>query len=293
MSDPVRLPTQQIEVRQRDADPLLTMLDRAIREPEFPIDRLEAVLRIYNEQRAEAARQEYYAEMGAAQSEMGQVLRDAPNTQTHSKYAKLESIDDAIRPHYTRHGFSLTFGTMPATDPEAVRVVCTCAHRGGHVERYELEARPDTSGARGTVNKTALHGLGSTLSYLRRYLTMLIWNVVLTNEDDDGIAGGMGENYRRSPPPPRPVPPPPKRRTVSDALDEFEEECRNAMSPEEAEAILDGADTKRLERYCTAPAARARYDGIVAELTARFFVPPDGEGDDDTGSDGATPPRND
>jgi hypothetical protein len=39
---------------------------------------------------------------------------------------------------------------------------------------------------KGRPNKTALHGLGSSVSYLRHYLTCMIFNVVMRGEDDDG-----------------------------------------------------------------------------------------------------------
>ena len=40
---------------------------------------------------------------------------------------------------------------------------------------------------------TAIQALGSTVSYGRRYLTLMIFNVALTNEDDDGV-GGSGRD---------------------------------------------------------------------------------------------------
>jgi hypothetical protein len=64
--------------------------------------------------------------------------------------------------------------------------VCEVSHSLGHTKRFHLEAAPDTIGPKGTANKTPLHGLGSTVSYLRRYLTCMIFNVVVRSEDNDG-----------------------------------------------------------------------------------------------------------
>lgn len=44
----------------------------------------------------------------------------------------------------------------------------------------------DMVGIKGNANKTATHGFGSTISYGRRYLTLLVFNITLTNEDNDG-----------------------------------------------------------------------------------------------------------
>jgi hypothetical protein len=67
------------------------------------------------------------------------------------------------------------------------------SHTAGHTEKYQLEAASDTAGPKGTANKTPLHGLASTVSYLRRYLTCMAFNIVLKNDDNDG--------NRRQPPP--------------------------------------------------------------------------------------------
>lgn len=184
---------------QHEEQSLLNVIARAMSDERFDVNKLETLLRIQSELLAERARQSFYRSMSDAQGEMRAVLRDSSNEQTRSKYAKLEAIDEQIRPIYTNHGFSLTYGTAPPRDPGSIRVVCTCAHRDGHTEKYELEAPPDMTGARGTVNKSPLHGLGSTVTYLRRYLLVMAFNIMTAAEDDDGIAGGARENIQRPP----------------------------------------------------------------------------------------------
>jgi hypothetical protein len=39
---------------------------------------------------------------------------------------------------------------------------------------------------RGSPNKTAIHGFGSAMSYGRRYLLLLIFNLAMRHEDNDG-----------------------------------------------------------------------------------------------------------
>lgn len=174
---------------------LLNFIASAVRDPTIDINKLESLMRIQRELAAQMAQQDFNRCMSEAQSEMRPIVRDATNNQTHSRYARLETIDELIRPIYTRHGFSLTFGTEPAADPVNIRVTCEAAHSSGHTKKYSLEAPPDTAGAKGQVNKTPLHGLGSTVSYLRRYLTTMIFNVTLTNEDDDGNGGGRSSRH--------------------------------------------------------------------------------------------------
>jgi hypothetical protein len=158
-------------------DSLFAFIARAVTDPTIDLAKLESLL-------ARHARLRFDHAMSAAQGEMQPVVRNAVNTETRSRYATLDAVDAAIRPIYAWHGFSLSFSEVP-TDRATVLMACTvrCC---GHVETHHLEAALDTAGPKGTPNKTPVQGLGSSVSYLRRYLTCMIFNVVLTNEDNDG-----------------------------------------------------------------------------------------------------------
>ena len=166
------------------ADSLLNFVARAMADPKINVDKLSLLLAMQREIVADDARLRFNRAMSAAQGEMQPVLRDATNEQTRTKYARLEAIDAAIRPIYTRHGFCLTFNSEPTGGANA-RIVCEVSHAAGHTKRFQLEAAPDTTGPQGTRNKTELHGLGSTVSYLRRFLTCMVFNIV-TADDNDG-----------------------------------------------------------------------------------------------------------
>ena len=176
------------------AHTLLNFVARAMADPAVNVDKLEALLRIQREIAEADARLQFNRAMSATQAEMQPVARDATNDQTRSKYARLETIDAKLRPIYTRHGFCLSFDSEP-TDGPTIRIVCEVSHSAGHTKRYQLEAALDMAGPQGKANKTPLHGLGSSVSYLRRYLTCMIFHVVLTNEDDDG--NGRRDDMRR------------------------------------------------------------------------------------------------
>lgn len=59
-------------------------------------------------------------------------------------------------------------------------------HVGGHCKRYEGDFPLYKAGAKGNDNKTAIQATGSTFSYARRYLTYLIFNLTVADEDTDG-----------------------------------------------------------------------------------------------------------
>jgi hypothetical protein len=167
------------------ADSLLNFVARAMADPSINVDKLEVLLRMQRDIVANDARLQFNRAMSAAQAEMQPIVRDASNDQTKSRYARLETIDAAIRPIYTRHGFCLSFNSEAIDGPNE-RIVCEVSHVAGHSKTYHLDAALDTAGPQGKANKTPLHGLGSLISYLRRYLLCMIWNVIPRGEDTDG-----------------------------------------------------------------------------------------------------------
>ena len=180
------------------ADSLLNFVARAMADPTINVDKLEVLLRMQREIVADDARLQFNRAMSTTQAEMQPIVRDASNTQTQSRYARLETIDAKLRPIYTRNGFCLSFDSAPIEGPN-VRIVCEVSHSGGHSKTFHLEAALDMAGPQGKANKTPLHGLGSSVSYLRRYLTCMIFHVVLANEDNDGNRSrGDGELGSRS-----------------------------------------------------------------------------------------------
>lgn len=168
---------------------VLEVIAAALHDPRIDPERLSKLLDFQERIEAKKAEVAYNKAMSACQAEIGPIVRDAENTQQHSMYARLETIDQRARPIYTRHGFALSYGTLPSTRPGAANVSCELRHSDGHKTVWSLEGDLDTAGPQGKANKTAIQGLGSTVSYLRRYLMCMIFNIVLANEDRDGVAG--------------------------------------------------------------------------------------------------------
>jgi hypothetical protein len=174
---------------------MATFIERAALDPAFDVAKLEQLLRMQREVAAEQAKREFNAAMANAQAEMLPVIRDATNTHTGSKYAKLATIDAEMRPIYTKWGFSVRYGTQAAPRDGWIRVMCTVAHAGGYEEPpIALDAPMDVAGSQGKTNKTGIQAVGSSVSYLRRYLLTMAFNIVLADDPDDD-----GEAVRRRP----------------------------------------------------------------------------------------------
>lgn len=174
------------EVVDTAADAFVQMVERAAANPAVDVDKLERLLAMKDRIEARQAEQAFNAAMTAAQMAMEPVRRDAVNPDNKSRYARLETVIEAINPIITKHGFSMSFGSEQSPIEKHYRVTCILAHANGYSRPYHADIPADLTGMKGTPNKTATHAFGSTMSYGRRYLTLLIFNVALVSEDDDG-----------------------------------------------------------------------------------------------------------
>lgn len=144
------------------------------------------VLAERRKEQAEAARIAYYAAMANAQKEFRIVDRDATNSQTHSQYARFETIWEACCPIWTAHGFSVSFPSSTTAEGN-IRMVARIRHSAGHTEDITApDAPPDGAGLRGTSNKTPIQANQSTVSYLKKGLLCSGFGIVTRLEDNDG-----------------------------------------------------------------------------------------------------------
>lgn len=170
-----------------DQTPWGRLIDRAISDHDFPIANIESLWRMKQENDAAVAKRAFHEAMAQCQAVMQPVIRATPNRHLNTKYASYDAIDLVLRPIYTAHGFSVTFGTGRPVAPGNICITCKVKHAAGwEEETLQLEAPPDASGSQGTKNKTPVQAVGSTVSYLRRYEIGMAFNLVLASDDDDG-----------------------------------------------------------------------------------------------------------
>jgi hypothetical protein len=168
---------------------LMSFIERAAKDPEFDVAKFGELLRLQRDVAHDQARRAFNAAMADAQAEMLPVVRDAKNNHLGNRYAKLETIDAAMRPIYTRHGFSVRYGSAPAPAEGYIRLTCTVAHAAGYFEENYLDAPLGTHGSQGgRTATTPVQSVGSAVTYLRRYLLGMVFNIVLADDDDDGEA---------------------------------------------------------------------------------------------------------
>jgi len=165
---------------------ILDIISRAASDPNIDVAKTEKLLEMYERIASRNAEMAFNISMKATQEELPKILRNKTNDTTHSRYADLERVNEQIIPVYTKNGFSLSFGTADCPIKDYFRITCLVSHVAGHSRSYQADIPIDMAGLKGNVNKTPMHGFGSTMSYGRRYMTLLIFNITLTNDDNDG-----------------------------------------------------------------------------------------------------------
>lgn len=178
MTNVARIPDTQI-----DQSPMLSMVERAARDPSVDIDKLERLVLMQERAEAKHARQafdEAMAEMQPKLPVIGERGKAVVGTAVRYTFALWEDINAAIKPVLMAHGFALTFRTNFANGIEVTGVL---SHRGGHREETSISLPADTGG-----NKPAVQAVASSVSYGKRYTAGALLNLTSHGEDDDAFA---------------------------------------------------------------------------------------------------------
>lgn len=164
---------------------MLAVIANAAANPHVDVGKMKELLAMQREIEEREELREFNAALRDAQNEMPRIVKDRMNTSTNSRYATLEKVSKEIDHIARRHGFAMSSGTADSPIADHYRIV-TDLCRGGVVRRYFVDLKSDTVGPKGTVNKTPVQGVGSTMSYGRRYLKVMIFDLVIVGEDSDG-----------------------------------------------------------------------------------------------------------
>jgi len=178
--------TELAAIEQRQPS-VMDIIGRAVTDPNMDVDKLERLIALSERAQAREAEQTFNKAMTQAQKEMRPVAADANNPQTKSKYASYFALDRALRPIYTKHGFSLSYDTGEAKQPDYIQVLCYVSHDSGHSRTYHIDMPADGKGAKGGDVMTKTHAVGAGYSYGQRYLLKGIFNISV-GDDQDGNA---------------------------------------------------------------------------------------------------------
>lgn len=264
---------------------LLNLIARAVTDPSIGADKTRAIIDMQREVMFESERRELNRAMSEVQSEIRAIVTSGKNPTFGSAYATLEDLDREARPIYAPRGISIRYGsaltdkTIPAPPAGWLRVVLMLS-RDGYSEEHHLDSPIDNVGSKGRANKTPVQAIGSTITYLRRYLLKMVLNLVDKNDplDDDGEAT-RGTSHFPHPtvthPAVTPRPPHPPvdttdrpRRRISDWLDELAVELQGCEWSEEVDTLLTRPDIRAVEPILV-NGAREQYEAMKQDAYDR------------------------
>ncbi len=180
---------KDIAVKNESASPA-TIIQLAIEKGNVDLDKLERVMVLQERFEANQAKKAYNAEMVEVQNKIPLIAKSLNNPQTHSKYASLDSIIVEAKKIYTAKGFSICFHEGETNKNDHARIWADVVHELGHKETYYYDVPLDGKGIKGNPNMTGIHGKASSVSYARRYLMCLIFNIP-TGDESDGNVGNI------------------------------------------------------------------------------------------------------
>jgi ERF superfamily len=181
---------------------VLALIERVALDPRADAEKLERMMAMYERLKAKEAELAYNEAKGRILKKLARikiiknrsVLYEMENgkpqkgTYEAFKYAPLEEIDKHLRPLLVKEDMDLSYSDEPREDG-GILIRGRLKHLpGGHYEDSFMPAPLDTTGGKSNVE-----AVGSTNSFLRRYVACNIFNIVVVGDDDDGAGGTIDE----------------------------------------------------------------------------------------------------
>jgi ERF superfamily len=175
---------------------LLALIERVALNPRANVEKLERVMTMHERLKAKEAELAFNAAKGRILKKLAgikivknrPVLRESEGTPEAFKYAPLEEIDKHLRPLLAEEEMDLCYSDEP-WEGGGILIRGRLKHLpSGHYEDSFMPAPADTTGG-----KSKVQAVGSTNSFLRRYVACNIFNIVVVGDDDDGTGGTVDE----------------------------------------------------------------------------------------------------
>ena len=178
----------KIEHEHRAAITPMEMLQIAV-ERGADMEQLDKLMTLQERWEANEARKAFVAAKAAFKAEAPKLTKQKKagfesrrtGERTDYSYATLDHIADAISPALSKHGLSYSWETEQA-EGGLIKVTCILTHVMGHSEKVALQAGPDTSGS-----KNSIQAVGSTVTYLQRYTLLAVTGMATADQDSDGM----------------------------------------------------------------------------------------------------------
>jgi len=196
-------PVQPLPEPAPDSPPtVLALIERVVLDPHADVEKLDRIMAMsYERLKAKEAELAFNGAKGRILKKLAgiKIVKNRPVLPESDKggpqkgvfeafkYAPLEEIDKHLRPLLAEEQMDLSYSDEPCDGGILIRG--RLKHLpSGHYEDSFMPAPPDTTGGKSNVQ-----AIGSTNSFLRRYVACNIFNIVVVGDDDDGTGGTIDE----------------------------------------------------------------------------------------------------
>ena len=171
------------EIVKTESQEVMSLVAEAARSKDIDVGKMEKLIDLQERILDRNAKQAFAADFVRMKPHLKRIENKHNNTQTKSKYAKLEDINKEIDPVLEQFGFS-SMTPVRRQEGDTVTVAAILLHKEGHQEETELTLPLDKTGIQGTVNKTSTHAIASSIKYCRRIALCAILNISTGDGDD-------------------------------------------------------------------------------------------------------------
>jgi len=181
---------------------VLLLIEKVALDPRADVEKLERMMAMYERLKAKEAELAYNEAKGRILKKLAAIKIVKNRSGLHEidkgrpqkgvfeafKYAPLEEIDKHLRPLLAEENMDLSYSAEPGEGGD-ILIRGRLKHLpAGHYEDFFMPAPPDTTGGKSNVQ-----AVGSTNSFLRRYVVCNIFNIVVVGDDDDGTGATIDE----------------------------------------------------------------------------------------------------
>lgn len=166
---------------------LLQAIADAAKDPNVNIEKMHGLIDIQERLMNKQAEINFNNALAAMQDRIPRIKQNAQIEHKGvliGKYATYEAIDDVMRPLLIEFGFGLRFNSKQSGN--LITVMGTLSHKDGHSITNEIPLNLEGGGA-----KNSVQAAGSTITYGKRYIVQMFFNLVFEGEDDDGKKAGF------------------------------------------------------------------------------------------------------
>lgn len=175
---------------------ILQIIERAAANPNVDIEKMERLFEMRERFEQAASKKAYQAAFAQMQPDLpvidrnGRIVIEKNGSVIQSTaFADIADINEAVMPILGKHGFGLSHRSGQSADGK-LTVTGILSHKDGHSEETTMTLQHDSTGS-----KNSVQAIGSSMTYGRRYTTLMLLNITSRarqDRDDDGKAAGIG-----------------------------------------------------------------------------------------------------